>query len=290
MSVKIIFTPPKPSLPLSFEHFSTDFIDKDGILFSKKESKISYPVNGNDKFFQIEDNSFWYKHRSNCIIECVKKYCPDNIFFDIGGGNGFIAKELEDTGIPTVMVEPDFRGCANAKKRKLKNIICSNLENIPLDRNSISSVGLFDVIEHIEDDITFLTLIHSFLKENGFVFITVPAYKMLWSNEDFDDGHFRRYTIRDIENKLKGIGFSIKYSTYLFSILPIAIFLFRTVPSKLGLNKNSYNIDKHQTEHKKNGIIDAILNQLWEYEFRKIKKGKKILFGASCFVIATKSD
>lgn len=276
---------------MNLEKYTDDLVERDGILFAKKEAEISYPKSGNENCFQFEDSSFWFKHRNNCIIEAVKKYCPDNLFFDIGGGNGFTAKGLEESGISTVLIEPGVQGCLNAKKRNLKNIVCSTLENASFKKDTIPSIGLFDVVEHIENDVEFLTSTYTFLKKDGFVFITVPAFTTLWSNEDMDAGHFRRYTLKELEDKLKTIGFVIKYSTYIFSILTVAVFLFRALPSKLGLNKNSNSFDKHKNEHKsKKGIIDKVLNWIWECELNKIKKGTKISIGGSCFVIARKTE
>lgn len=276
---------------ISLKKYSNDLIERNGILFAKKETEISYPKSGNENCFQIEENSFWFKHRNNCVIEAVKKYCPDNLFFDIGGGNGFIAKGLEDNGIATVLIEPGLQGCLNAKKRNLKNIVCSTLENASFKKGEIPSIGLFDVVEHIEHDVEFLTSTYTLLKEDGFVFITVPAFNTLWSNEDVDAGHYRRYTIQELEDKLKSIGFVIEYSTYIFSILTVAVFLFRALPSKLGLNKNSDSFDKHKNEHKrKKGIIDEVLKRIWKFELNKIRKGAKIPIGGSCFVIARKNS
>lgn len=274
---------------INLQNYTTELIDRDGILFAKKESEISYPESGNQDCYQLEENSFWFNHRNNCILEAVKKHCPTSTFFDIGGGNGFVAKSLEENGIETVLIEPGIQGCINAQIRGLKNIVCSTLENASFKKNSIGSIGLFDVVEHIEKDVDFLTSIHTFLEENGYVFITVPAYKTLWSNEDVDAGHFRRYTSQALEKKLEKIGFEIIQSSYIFSILPIPVFLFRTLPSKLGLHKNSNDINKHKEEHKnKKGVINNILNKIWQKELNRIKSGKKIPIGGSCFVIARK--
>lgn len=276
---------------INLENYATDFIERDGILFSKKESNVSYPKKGSENFFQIEDNSFWFAHRNNCIISGVLRYSPKNLFYDIGGGNGYVSKGLQDNNVPTVLVEPSIQGCINAKKRNLKTVICSTLENAVFKENTIPAAGLFDVVEHIEKDQDFLKTIHTFIRTNGLVFITVPAFNILWSNEDTDDGHFRRYKLKELEEKLRVAGFTIEYSTYIFSILPIPIFLFRTLPSKLGLNKKSNNLDKHKREHeKKSGFFDSILNLIWRYELNKINKGEKIpSIGGSCFVIARKN-
>lgn len=274
---------------IELEDYTDGLIEKDGIFFSKSDAKISYPESGNETCFQIEDNSFWFNHRNNCIAKGVIKYSPDAIFFDIGGGNGFVAKGLEQRGISTVLVEPGIHGCINAMKRNLKRVICSTLGNASFKKNTIPAIGLFDVVEHIENDIDFLTTVHKFLKDNGLVFITVPAYKSLWSNEDVDGGHFRRYTLKELESKLRNVGFVISYSTYIFSILPLVVFVFRTIPSRLGLNQNSNSVEKHKKEHgNKSGFIGRVLTWIWKIELDKIGSGKKIPFGGSCFVIAKK--
>jgi len=271
------------------EKYTEGLIERDGIFFAKKESIISYPKEGNEHCFQIEEDSFWFNHRNNCIIETVTKYSPNEVFFDIGGGNGFVAMGLEKNGITTALIEPGIEGCLNAKKRGVSNIVCSTLEDASFMNNSIHAIGLFDVVEHIENDTVFLKLINNYLVENGLVYITVPAFNALWSDEDDHAGHFKRYTTKKLENILKESGFKIEFSTYIFSILPIPVFFFRSLPSRLGLNKNANKIDKHINEHKsKKGIADKVLNSIWRWELNRIKKGKKIPFGGSCLVVARK--
>lgn len=258
---------------------------RDGIWYSKQSKEISYPSKGNQDCFQIEENSFWFKHRNNCILEAVKKYSPNNIFFDVGGGNGFVSKHLQANGIESVLVEPGSNGAANAKERGLKNIICSTLEEAGFKKEVIKSIGMFDVVEHIKDHVAFLKSANSALAKNGIIYLTVPAYNFLWSKEDVDAGHFRRYTLKSMAKVLSETGFNPIYSTYIFSILPFPIYLFRSIPSKLGMNKNSDSLEKHQNEHQNNiGIVDSILSK----ELSAIKKGKSIPFGSSCFVVAKK--
>ncbi len=272
------------------EKYTDGLIAKDGIYFSKQTSDISYPESGNESCFQIEQDSFWFNHRNNCIFEAVKKYAPNELFFDIGGGNGFVAKALEDAGIKTVLIEPGIKGCMNAQKRGLTNIVCSTLENASFKEGVIKAVGLFDVVEHIESDITFLKYINSYLAANGLVFITVPAFNFLWSNEDVDAGHYKRYTLNSMASVLKDAGFKIEYSSYIFSILPLPVFLMRSLPSRFGLHKNSGEVDKYVKEHKtKKGITDKIMGAVWSREIRRIKSGKKIPVGGSCFIVARKS-
>jgi 2-polyprenyl-3-methyl-5-hydroxy-6-metoxy-1,4-benzoquinol methylase len=263
--------------------------DENGIYYSKSDSSISYPEEGNENCFQIEQDSFWFNHRNNIIAESVLKHSAKKVFFDIGGGNGFVAKRLQDDGIKTVLVEPGKTGAINAYKRGIKNVLCSTLEDAGFPPKRIDSVGLFDVVEHIEDDYAFLNNINKYLKDGGYIYITVPAFNVLWSNEDTDAGHFKRYSITELNKLLKKCGFSIIQSTYIFSILPLPVFLFRSLPSKLGLNKKSNELQKHQKEHKqKKGILNNIMLRIWKWELSRVNRNKNIPIGGSCFVIGKK--
>jgi 2-polyprenyl-3-methyl-5-hydroxy-6-metoxy-1,4-benzoquinol methylase len=276
---------------MEIEAIAKDVVKKeDGIFYSKKNSTISYPEKGNENCMQLEKNSFWFLHRNEIILKAVTKYSYSSTFFDIGGGNGFVAKGLQDAGINVVLVEPGKAGAVNARKRGIHNVICSTLEDAHFKNESMDSAGLFDVVEHIENDQEFLKQIYTYIKKDGCIYITVPAFNFLWSNEDKDAGHFRRYKLKEIEATLQQAGFAIEYSTYIFSILPLPVFLFRTLPSKLGLNKRSQDIQKHKKEHKAgNGIINSILSKIWKWELSQIEHSKKMSIGGSCFVIGRKS-
>jgi len=272
------------------QYIEGQLIERDGIYFTNSEERVSYPEDGNEFCFAIEESSFWFKHRNNCITTTIKKYCPKSLFFDIGGGNGFVSQSLINEGINSVLIEPGLSGCLNAKKRNVQNIICSKFENIPFRKNSLPAIGLFDVIEHIEDDIDILEKAYNYLAQNGYIFITVPALKALWSNEDTDSGHFRRYKLIDLKKIVEKAGFKTEYYTYIFSLLPIPIFLFRSLPSKIGLNKRSADIQKHKNEHTQNSKFKSgLLNMIWKSELRQIREGKRILIGGSCFIVASKT-
>ncbi|MEQ6122359.1 class I SAM-dependent methyltransferase [Reichenbachiella sp. MALMAid0571] len=263
--------------------------DENGIFVSGSKSKVSYPETGNQDSLLLEQDSFWFDHRNRFITEAVKKFSSNSIFYDIGGGNGFVSKGLQEVGIETVLVEPGYQGCLNAKKREVEKVICSTLENAGFQLGTLESAGMFDVIEHIKDDKQFLVNIHGYLKDDGKIYITVPSYNFLWSNEDIDAGHFRRYTLINLSKMIETCGFRIEYSTYLFSFLPVPVFLFRTLPSLLGLNKNSNKLSKHKKEHKPiHGWSKSILDKVLQWELKKIRSLNKIPFGGSCFVVASK--
>lgn len=150
----------------------------------------------------------------------------------------------------------------NAKRRGISNIICGTINDIAgsIEQEKVEAVGVFDVVEHIENDLSFLREIHSCLAHDGKLYITVPAYNFLWSKEDIDAGHFRRYTLNSLCNVVEEAGFSVLYKTYLFSFLPLPTFLLRTIPTLSHLNRNSNSLENHKKEHKQNKILETILN------------------------------
>ncbi len=168
----------------------------DGIWVASSQRGISYPEDGNDACFELEDNSFWFRHRNRVIVDLVRSFCPDELFFDIGGGNGCVAKALQDAGFRVALVEPGRGGVRNARLRGLETVVQSTLEDAGFAPESIGAAGIFDVLEHIESDGEFASMLHRYLRPDGYLFVTVPAYPFLWSVDDVHAGHYRRYTFR----------------------------------------------------------------------------------------------
>ena len=264
---------------------------RDGIYYADSSEKISYPDEGNDQSFEIEDNSFWFRHRNNCITEMISNYPPTgNVpIFDIGGGNGFVAKGLMNAGWDTVVVEPGASGARNAKKRGLPHVICATTLTAKFESETLPAIGAFDVVEHIEDDVGFLNHLWDLLVPGGMLYVTVPAYQALWSHEDADGGHFRRYRLNNLNKKFSKSGFQLLYSTYIFSFLPFIIFLLRTLPFRLNLVRADQSITSVRKDHSSpNGLYGRVLKAIMTWELSRIRKNRSILLGGSCMVTAKK--
>lgn len=257
----------------------------DGVWFAKSNSRISYPEDGNDLCAQIEENSFWFNHRNNCIYELMNTFHPSEPFFDIGGGNGFVSLNLQQKGLKVILVEPGKSAIENAKRRGINTLVCSTLKDAKFQSGSIPSAGAFDVVEHIKYDLEFFTDIYSLLQPSGRFYLTVPSYSFLWSEEDDKAGHFRRYTVNQISDRLVQAGFRVEFATYIFSILPIPIFLFRSLPSLMGIKNKTLDTVKLKKDHEKQLTL---LSKVWSWEIERIRKRKPILFGGSCLVVVTK--
>lgn len=266
-------------------------LGEDGIWYSECHQKISYPSHGNAACFAVEENSFWFNHRNNCIATILKAFPPvdGKVVFDIGGGNGFVSLRLVSEGFNVVLLEPGITGCTNAKSRGIRNVICATTDTAKFMPASLPAVGLFDVIEHIQDDLGFLQSLYKTMKRNGLVYLTVPAYKTLWSSEDEVAGHYNRYSLKEIIKVLKVAGFKVDFSSYFFCVLPLPILLIRTIPYRLGMSKTTNVSEKLNREHNsRGGVMSNILKILLKPEINYLGKKRSMMFGGSCIVVARK--
>jgi len=263
--------------------------DSSGIWFSDERKNVSYPSDGNEICHNIEDISFWFKHRNNCILSVVKSYPPDRggSVFDIGGGNGFVALAIERAGFNVVLVEPGLTGAMNGKNRGLKNVICATADAARFKPHSLLAVGLFNVLEHIEDDLSFLKSLKRLLKKLGRIYITVPAYSFLWSWEDVAAGHYRRYTRKSICKVIEQAGFEVEFSSYIFRFLPIPIAVFRVLPYRIGISRPNNRAPNVGGDHSvQGGAIASMLAFVLNSEIENLKNNKAMSFGGSCLIVA----
>ena len=263
----------------------------DGICYSAEVCDVYYPEAGNEACYEVEDQSFWFRHRNDCILELVRIFPPkgNGPIFDVGGGNGFVAKGLKDAGWGVVLVEPGSSGARNAKNRGLEHVICGTTQSAGFKNGSLPAIGVFDVVEHIEDDLGFLRHLWDLLEPGGMLYITVPAYNFLWSHEDAEGGHFRRYSVVSMEKKLLETGLKPVYGTYIFEFLPIPIFLLRTLPYRLGIVQSGSACNEAKRDHsQKQGLLGAIMARSFDSEIKSIRAGKSVGFGGSCLVAARK--
>jgi SAM-dependent methyltransferase len=249
--------------------------DKNGTFYSKIDDEISYPDDGNDSCFEYEDNSFWFHHRVKCILQVIKKYPYKGFLLDVGGGNGQVTKSLQDKSMKVCLVEPGKSGIDNALKRGVTCRVHALLKDAKFKPKSIGAVGLFDVLEHIKDEKTFLQVIKTCLQPNGYLYITVPAYLFLWSDHDRKAGHFRRYTRQSLEQVLAKNGFSTVFSTHFFSWL-----LF---PQYITLKLIKKSINKRKSTFLK---FPAGLSILFFFELLAIKMRISLPFGSSILCVA----
>jgi len=260
---------------------------KKGVWYAKNRRKISYPEEDLDYYSQLEKDSFWFKFRNRFIVEMIKNHSPKGTVVEIGSGNGYVAQAISKNNFDILLIEPNPKGVLRSKKRGLKKIICGSFEEIKFKNNSIEAVGIFDVLEHIKKDKLFIKRVKEKLAVNGKLYLTVPMHSFLWSEEDDHIGHFRRYSKKQLFNLLENSGLKVEYFSFCFAILLLPIFLFRTIPTKLGIKRKIALKTLKKEHYLKSKKLNKILEIWLKIELMIIKKGGRIPFGSSGLLVAT---
>jgi SAM-dependent methyltransferase len=271
-------------------HASSLTLDNEGIWVSSDCLELSYPEDGNEHCFLIEGTSFWFQHRNNCIVAALKLHPPTGPILDVGGGNGYVTRRLLDEGFEAALVEPGPVGARNARReRRIPTVFCATLEGCGFPPESVDAIGLFDVLEHIDDEARFLATAHSILKPHGRIYLTVPAFNWLWSTNDDTGGHYRRYSPGALINALSS-QFDVLFLTCFFRALSLPILAFRVAPYRLGLVKHRAKVLSTETEHGTGGSPWVkLIKKLLSHESRAIASGRSMKWGTSCLCIATKA-
>jgi SAM-dependent methyltransferase len=255
----------------------------DGVWRGRGTESVSYPAAGNNSCFAIEDGSFWFAHRNACLITLLRQFPAAGTFFDIGGGNGFVAAALQAEGkVPMVLIEPGADGIRHAQTRGVGTIVQATLKEAGFRDRSLPAIGFFDVLEHVEDEQEFLREIRRCLTATGRIYLTVPAGRWLWSDADVQAGHFRRYTFASLRRALDRAGFRILFMTKIFSPLPFPLFVSRSVPSLFGRRKQA--VQSYSSQHRPRG--NKFMEPVWRWELARLARKQSIPFGTSCLVVA----
>ena len=175
------------------------------------------PVSMGNWWFDIANGDhFWIRRRFSVmkrVADLALRNCRSAV--EIGCGNGLLQKQIEDTyGKPVAGFELNQVALEKNVSRFSPLYYYDVNQRNPEFRARFDLVLLFDVLEHIEDEAKFLQSVGFHLDDSGTLLINVPAHSFLRSDYDVAQGHFRRYSIRQLENVCEHNGFKMQGSTY----------------------------------------------------------------------------
>ncbi len=241
---------------------------------------ISFPEDSWDnKVFNDEGVGVWGEVRLKEIHSLMLKHGLSTIW-EVGAGNGAVCLGLSALGHEAIAVEPLYEGAKYIAEKGLTSF-GSTLTELKLPSNSIPSIGVFDVLEHIEQTGPMLQEFSRVLKKDGLLLISVPAHEFLFSKHDSSIGHFRRYSKVKLRDSLGAAGFELVSCRFLFSFLVPMAWLLRVFPEKLGVGKYSNSIQKGRTQLK----IANALSPLFRFGIA-IEKLLRLPFGLSLIAVA----
>jgi SAM-dependent methyltransferase len=178
-----------------------------------------FPDEGPGLLFGLKDGHFWFTHRRIAIREAARGCLAGARgarVLDFGCGDGEVLTELS-RHFRAVGLDPRVNDLALARRRGATRLVAAR-GALPFTR-CFDLVGLFDVVEHVGDDVRLLRDAAGLAVPGGYVLMTVPADPRLWSKFDRYAGHYRRYTRRALEGLLRDAGLEQVRLLPLFRIL-----------------------------------------------------------------------
>lgn len=176
----------------------------------------------------------WETARFKFIADLIKKHYSgsDPLVTDIGCGDGFFLQTLRNTWKSGRFVGLDI-ALPDDEVSSLNANATADVRFFNDRDKMLASLGrpadvmlLMDVIEHIDDDRSFLRDIHSsgLISNDTIVIITVPAFMSLYTSHDDYLKHFRRYSLSEAREVASATGYRTKAAGYFFSLLIVPRF------------------------------------------------------------------
>ena len=158
-----------------------------------------------------------------------------------------------------------------------------------MDAQKINVKKKFDIIiasdclEHLQYDQKAIKHWYGLLNPGGSLLVFVPAFMTLWSEHDEVNMHFRRYTRKELKDKLLLQGFKLVKSGYwkFFLFMPVAIIRF--IAKRLRYKKRTGNGDLEEMN-----FANSLLFNIIKIE-NKLLNWVNLPFGLSAFCIVRKA-
>lgn len=252
-------------------------------------SESYYPGNAFEELYHAESTNFWFRVRNQIIGCIIKKYLPvgSNII-EVGCGTGFVSTYLKSQGYEMDCADLYLQGLHYCIKRAAGGSYYQFNLYDSIFYEHYDGVCAFDVIEHIDDDSLVLKNMNAALKPGGFIVITVPASKRLWSEVDESARHKRRYDLAELKGKVETAGFEIKEISYFMTLLYPFIYISRRMISMNGIHSiGQASRSKASSEICINHLLNNIFFHIFNAESYILSR-MKLPFGSSLLCIAQK--
>lgn len=214
-------------------------------------------------------NHWYYRTKFDAIHEFIPIHRPSFFILDIGAGTADFSKELLRLYPKKVKV------LAIDQAYDVSTIAMSNTQICFAKESFFPKADVYllnDILEHIEEDEQFLGNCLQNADQDSIIVVTVPCFKLLWSQHDVDLLHKRRYSKKSLFKILQNCDLEIVHFRFLYiSIFPVALI------SRFLKLKN--RLKNHNT------ILNSFLILLGKVEARYLKK---LPFGINCLVVCRK--
>ena len=251
---------------------------------SMDKSKIEKNPTPYDVESKVESFHWWFVVRRKLLKSILSSTISvpiNRLAIDIGCGAGSNLRTLVSSGLYAIGLDQSLYALSLVRAKEACPLLAGDLNKLPIKTKSVGLIIAADILEHLEEDENGIREFYRALSKGGILILTVPAFEFLSGIQDVVTGHKRRYSKREIMNKLKNGGFEILRSSYFNFFLFFPIFFGRRLIRLFGL--------KIESENKINSpLVNFFLKTIFSIE-PYILKYFSFPFGVSVFCVARKS-
>jgi ubiquinone/menaquinone biosynthesis C-methylase UbiE len=223
------------------------------MISSSKTKKFNYDdiaIGYYDQIFKKKNGiqSAWHNIKFDYVKDEINQ---KNIHLDIGCGPGTFLSLLKNKkcfGID--IADKQIKYAKKKYSNKSRKFKLMNKNKIPLRSESINSISLIEIIEHLNDKDTKLLIAeaHRTLKKNGELIITTPNYLSTWpilelilnnfTKVSYEDQHINKYNIFKIKKIVKKNKFKIVSLKTFILVAPFFAFFSFKLSLKMSIIDN----------------------------------------------------
>jgi SAM-dependent methyltransferase len=139
---------------------------------------------------------------------------------DHGAGTGVLTERLVPRAEHVFALEPEPMLCERLRRRfdaePKVTVLQGGIETYLAQRGArgLDAVVSSNVLEHLEDDVGCMRLVHEALRPGGAFAVYVPARAELFGSLDESVGHLRRYSRSLLQSRLEQAGFFVQWARY----------------------------------------------------------------------------
>ena len=176
----------------------------------------------------MESASNYNKH----IFSKISAQIDTKNVVDFGAGFGYFCDYLISKEKKVIAVEINEEAVKRLKAKKHK--IYRSLDDVSIKNKTTVSLN---VLEHIEDDKKVIKKFNDFMNSGEKIILYLPVSMIVWSNLDVLVNHYRRYSKKDIVQKLESAGFSVISIEYVDFIGWLVLLVMRILKVKIGFDE-----------------------------------------------------
>ena len=230
----------------------------------------------------IDDEHFLRKTRHRLFTWAMQRYFPDaSSLLEIGCGKGAVLRAFRSADPDLQLAGTDLYVMGLAElEQNVRRVLAfqSDARRLPF-REEFDVVAAFDTLEHIDEDVDVLHQMYIASKPGGGILVSVPQHPFLWSQRDVSLCHKRRYTRRELLEKVRAVGFEVELVTS-FVTLPFPMMALAALRNR----KPREGYDPF-AEFKLGRAVNIVLDVLLSCERQIVKAGVSLPFGGTLLLV-----